>query len=121
VPTLRAGVVRTYGDQPRNGVFCAMLPERSATEHTCPIKEPTERLETMSPTTTGTGSSALDPLEQETIARVKWRLIPLLFLCYYAAYLDRVNVGFAALHMNKALGLTAASPRLGTIPASSCT
>jgi hypothetical protein len=54
----------------------------------------------MSTATTGRGSSALELLEQETIARVKWRLIPLLFLCYYAAYLDRVNVGFAALHMN---------------------
>ena len=67
----------------------------------------------MSTATTGTGSSALRLLEQETIARVKWRLIPLLFLCYYAAYLDRVNVGFAALHMNKALDLTAAAFGLG--------
>jgi sugar phosphate permease len=65
----------------------------------------------MSTATTGTG--ALELLEQETIARVKWRLIPLLFLCYYAAYLDRVNVGFAALHMNTALGLTAAAFGLG--------
>src|SRR6476646_10679775 len=63
----------------------------------------------MSSATTGMGSPALELLEQETVARVKWRLIPLLFLCYYAAYLDRVNVGFAALHMNKALGLTAAT------------
>jgi MFS transporter, ACS family, tartrate transporter len=41
------------------------------------------------------------------MARVRRRLIPLLFLCYYAAYLDRVNVGFAALTMNKALGFSA--------------
>src|SRR6516225_9908894 len=27
--------------------------------------------------------------------KVAWRIIPLLFLCYIAAYLDRVNVGFA--------------------------
>nr|WP_091904411.1 MFS transporter [Chitinasiproducens palmae] len=32
-------------------------------------------------------------------AKVTWRLIPLLFLCYVAAYLDRVNVGFAKLQM----------------------
>jgi MFS transporter, ACS family, tartrate transporter len=50
----------------------------------------------------------VDPLERETIARVRRRLIPLLFICYYAAYLDRVNVGFAALSMNKALGFSAA-------------
>jgi len=46
-------------------------------------------------------------LERETMARVRRRLIPLLFLCYYAAYLDRVNVGFAGLTMNKALGFSA--------------
>ena len=31
--------------------------------------------------------------------RVSWRLMPFLFLCYVAAYLDRVNVGFAKLQM----------------------
>jgi MFS family permease len=35
------------------------------------------------------------------------RLIPFLILCFVIAYLDRVNVGFAALTMNKELGLTA--------------
>ena len=37
--------------------------------------------------------------EDVTYARVTWRLIPLLFICYVAAYLDRVNVGFAKLQM----------------------
>lgn len=32
-------------------------------------------------------------------ARVSWRLMPFLFLCYVVAYLDRVNVGFAKLQM----------------------
>ena len=27
--------------------------------------------------------------------RGAWRLLPLLMLCYFAAYLDRVNVSFA--------------------------
>ena len=35
--------------------------------------------------------------------KVALRLIPLLFLCYIAAYLDRVNVGFAKLQMQTAL------------------
>jgi D-galactonate transporter len=39
--------------------------------------------------------------------RVMVRLVPFLILCYFIAYLDRVNVGFAALQMNKALGFTA--------------
>ncbi|MDB5920809.1 MAG: transporter [Massilia sp.] len=38
-------------------------------------------------------------LEAQTYAKVTWRLLPFLFLCYVAAYLDRVNVGFAKLQM----------------------
>jgi len=34
-------------------------------------------------------------------------LITFLIVCYFIAYLERVNVGFAAITMNKALGLTA--------------
>ena len=37
--------------------------------------------------------------EEDTYAKVTWRLIPFLFLCYVFAYLDRVNVGFAKLQM----------------------
>jgi MFS family permease len=47
-------------------------------------------------------------LERRTIARVTRRLLPLLMACYFVAYLDRVNVGFASLTMNKALGFTSA-------------
>jgi MFS transporter, ACS family, tartrate transporter len=39
--------------------------------------------------------------------KVSWRLLPFLMLCYFVAYLDRVNVGFAALTMNRDLGLSA--------------
>ena len=46
-------------------------------------------------------------LEARTISRVTKRLMPFLMLCYFVAYLDRVNVGFAALSMNKDLGFTA--------------
>jgi MFS transporter, ACS family, tartrate transporter len=46
-------------------------------------------------------------LEARTIGKVSRWLIPFLIICYFVAYLDRVNVGFAALTMNKALGLTA--------------
>ena len=37
--------------------------------------------------------------EDAIYAKVSWRLVPFLFLCYVAAYLDRVNVGFAKLQM----------------------
>ena len=39
-------------------------------------------------------------------ARVTWRLVPFLFLCYICAYLDRVNVGFAKLQMQSQLGFS---------------
>jgi ACS family tartrate transporter-like MFS transporter len=46
-------------------------------------------------------------LEKRVIAKVTRRLVPFLMLLYFFAFLDRVNVGFAALTMNKAIGLTA--------------
>ena len=46
-------------------------------------------------------------LEQSAMRRVTWRLVPFLIVCYFVAYLDRVNVGFAALQMNKDLGFSA--------------
>ncbi|MDB5637070.1 MAG: putative transport protein superfamily [Bradyrhizobium sp.] len=45
-------------------------------------------------------------VEIRTIAKVSKRLVPFLIVCYFVAYLDRVNVGFAALTMNQDLGLS---------------
>jgi D-galactonate transporter len=45
----------------------------------------------------------VDSTADAVYRKVAWRLIPLLFLCYIAAYLDRVNVGFAKLQMQQAL------------------
>jgi MFS family permease len=52
-------------------------------------------------------------LEKSTIRRVSLRLVPFLMVCYFFALLDRVNVGFAALQMNKDLGLSPAVFGLG--------
>ncbi|MGE3956860.1 MAG: MFS transporter [Vicinamibacterales bacterium] len=41
-------------------------------------------------------------------AKIRRRLVPFLFLLYIFAYLDRINVGFASLQMNAALGFTSA-------------
>ena len=49
-----------------------------------------------------------DPFEQETVRRVAWRLLPVLMLGYFCAYLDRVNVGFAKLTMQNAQGFSEA-------------
>ncbi len=45
-------------------------------------------------------------LEQRTIAKTSWRLLPLIVGIYFAAYLDRTNIGIAALGMNKSLGFS---------------
>jgi D-galactonate transporter len=45
-------------------------------------------------------------LARRTIRKVAWRLVPFMGLLYLLAFLDRVNIGFAALTMNADLGLT---------------
>ena len=51
------------------------------------------------PASTSRGLLVDEAEESRVYAKVAWRLIPFLFLCYVAAYLDRVNVGFAKLQM----------------------
>ncbi len=47
-----------------------------------------------------------DEIEAHTITQLAWRFIPFLTLCYFVAYLDRVNVGFAKLTMDPDLKLS---------------
>jgi MFS family permease len=55
-----------------------------------------------------TANSPVDyTLEQQAVRKAAWRFIPLLALAYFFNYLDRTSVGFAALTMNRDLGLTA--------------
>jgi len=42
-------------------------------------------------------------IETAVLSRLTWRLLPFLFLLYIVAYLDRINVGFAALQMQEQL------------------
>ena len=46
-----------------------------------------------------------DSQQRAVLSRVNWRLIPLLFFCYIIAYIDRINVGFAKLHLREVLGV----------------
>jgi D-galactonate transporter len=48
-----------------------------------------------------------------TYRRITWRLIPFLFVCYVAAYLDRINIGFAQIQMRSDLGFSDAVYGLG--------
>jgi len=52
-------------------------------------------------------------MEEAVVRRLTWRLVPFLFLLYIVAYLDRINVGFAALQMQEQLGFTDAVYGLG--------
>src|SRR5450759_5528918 len=57
----------------------------------------------------GVPTSLAVPKEAEdagTARKVRRHLLPLLFVLYLVAYLDRVNVGFASLTMNRELALT---------------
>ena len=49
----------------------------------------------------------------QVIAKVSRRFIPFLIWCYFLSYLDRVNIGFAALTMNKDIGLSSTAFGLG--------
>ena len=51
--------------------------------------------------------------EAAVLRQIRLRILPLLFAGYFVAYIDRVNVGFAALTMNPALGLSAEQFGLG--------
>ena len=51
----------------------------------------------------------MDGIEKRTMDKVSWRLVPFLMFCYFIAYLDRVNVGFAGASMRQDLNLSAAA------------
>jgi D-galactonate transporter len=48
----------------------------------------------------------MEEIEVRTMGKVLRRLIPLAIICYFVNYLDRVNLSFAALQMNKDLGFS---------------
>src|ERR1700752_5392802 len=54
----------------------------------------------MNQSATITANGAKSAIETSTIRAISWLLIPFLILAYFLAYLDRVNLGFAALTMN---------------------
>ena len=47
-----------------------------------------------------------DTIGTRTIQKVRIRILPFVFLSYVIAILDRINIGFVALTMNKELGIT---------------
>src|ERR1700683_293745 len=58
-------------------------------------------------------TTADNALETVTMRAVSWRLMPFLLAAYVICYIDRVNVGFAALQMNKGVGIDPKTYGLG--------
>jgi MFS family permease len=51
---------------------------------------------------------AYGPIVESAVRAARWRLIPFLLLMYVAAFIDRVNVGFAKQHLQSATGMSEA-------------
>lgn len=82
----------------------------------------TDRSNVLTPVQAGIAGGASDPVvqdstsdltrdlgsavEESAIRTAAWRLMPLLMLIYVLSYMDRINLGFAALTMSADLGLT---------------
>src|SRR5215831_11367149 len=47
-------------------------------------------------------------LERQTLRKISWRIVPFIMLLYFVSFIDRVNIGFASLTMNKDLGFSSA-------------
>jgi ACS family tartrate transporter-like MFS transporter len=52
------------------------------------------------------GTSEMTAAERRVLKKAAWRLLPLLTIAYLFNYFDRTVVGFAALTMNRDIGLT---------------
>ncbi|MGY4232942.1 ACS family tartrate transporter-like MFS transporter [Bradyrhizobium sp. USDA 4449] len=45
-------------------------------------------------------------LERQVLRKISWRIVPFIMLLYFISFIDRVNIGFASLTMNKDLGFS---------------
>ncbi len=54
----------------------------------------------------GTAGAGCAAIEERAFNKIAWRVVPILILAYIVNFLDRTNVSFAALTMNKDVGLT---------------
>jgi ACS family tartrate transporter-like MFS transporter len=58
-------------------------------------------------TSAGTGAAVdVNSLEERTLHKIRWRLLPCILFLFIICYVDRTNIGYAALDMNKALRIS---------------
>jgi len=78
-------------------------------KHTDPISDQESGYNTNSISSTSSPQSNPVILTHEKsrslYSKITWRLIPLMFICYIIAYVDRINVGFAKLQLQEVLGV----------------
>jgi len=67
-----------------------------------------ERLEGATDVGASLHSGAEGKIARRTLRKARWRLLPLLSICYAVAFVDRANVSYAALQMNRDLHFNAA-------------
>jgi D-galactonate transporter len=71
----------------------------------------------MNPSTLDAGgasaAAARSTMDEAVYAKVGWRIMPLLVICYFIAYLDRINIGYAQLQMKQTLPFSDAVYGLG--------
>ena len=53
------------------------------------------------------------PADEKLFSKVGWRLLPLLIVCYVISYIDRINIGYAQLQMEKTLSFSDAAYAFG--------
>jgi MFS transporter, ACS family, tartrate transporter len=56
----------------------------------------------------------MSDIEARVTRKLRLRILPFVMLLYFVSFLDRVNVGFAAFSMNKAIGLTSSAYGFGS-------
>jgi len=67
----------------------------------------------MNPSTSHALPASSVASEQGVYAKVSWRIMPLLLICYMIAYLDRINIGYAQLQMKQTLPFSDAAYGFG--------
>jgi D-galactonate transporter len=67
----------------------------------------------MNPSTSHALPASSFETEKGVYAKVSWRIMPLLLICYMIAYLDRINIGYAQLQMKQTLPFSDAAYGVG--------
>lgn len=63
--------------------------------------------------TAGAAAAPLSAADEAVFSKISWRIMPLLVICYFIAYLDRINIGYAQLQMKQTLPFSDAVYGLG--------